>query len=91
MQGSSSSIYKDFWKEAGKLSNVCSSIGCPLCSSIAIALTRTTGKSVIIENSEATEDGETIRANFRLLERVESEEEGKYCLDWFMCLKKDKN
>jgi peroxiredoxin (alkyl hydroperoxide reductase subunit C) len=22
-------------------------------------------------------------------ERVESEEEGKYCLDWFMCLKKD--
>jgi peroxiredoxin 2/4 len=23
-------------------------------------------------------------------ERVESEEEGKYCLDWFMCLKKDK-
>ena len=23
-------------------------------------------------------------------ERVEKEEEGKYCLDWFMCLKKDK-
>lgn len=23
-------------------------------------------------------------------ERVESEEDGKYCLDWFMCLKKDK-
>lgn len=23
-------------------------------------------------------------------ERVETEEEGKYCLDWFMCLKKDK-
>ncbi len=23
-------------------------------------------------------------------ERVESKEEGKYCLDWFMCLKKDK-
>ncbi len=23
-------------------------------------------------------------------DRVESEEEGKYCLDWFMCLKKDK-
>jgi peroxiredoxin (alkyl hydroperoxide reductase subunit C) len=23
-------------------------------------------------------------------ERVESEEEGKYCLDWFMCLKKDR-
>lgn len=23
-------------------------------------------------------------------ERVESVEEGKYCLDWFMCLKKDK-
>jgi peroxiredoxin (alkyl hydroperoxide reductase subunit C) len=23
-------------------------------------------------------------------DRVESKEEGKYCLDWFMCLKKDK-
>lgn len=23
-------------------------------------------------------------------ERVETEEDGKYCLDWFMCLKKDK-
>ncbi|MCK5816951.1 MAG: peroxiredoxin, partial [Candidatus Marinimicrobia bacterium] len=23
-------------------------------------------------------------------ERVESKEDGKYCLDWFMCLKKDK-
>mgnify|MGYP000554284561 CR=1 FL=1 len=23
-------------------------------------------------------------------DRVESEEDGKYCLDWFMCLKKDK-
>ena len=24
-------------------------------------------------------------------ERVETKEEGKYCLDWFMCLKKDKD
>lgn len=24
-------------------------------------------------------------------ERVEKQEEGKYCLDWFMCLRKDKN
>ncbi len=24
-------------------------------------------------------------------ERVESEEKGKYCLDWFMCLRKDKS
>lgn len=24
-------------------------------------------------------------------ERVESKEEGKYCLDWFICFKKDKN
>lgn len=22
--------------------------------------------------------------------RIELEEEGKYCLDWFMCFKKDK-
>ena len=67
------SIYKDLCKEAGKLPNICGSIGCPLCSSIAIALTRATGKPVIIEKTEVPKDGKTIEANFRLLETIESE------------------
>jgi len=67
------SIYKDFCKEARKLPNICGSLGCPLCSSIAIALTRATGKPVIIEKTEVPKDGKTIEANFRLLETIESE------------------
>ena len=67
------SIYKDLCKEARKLSNVCNSIGCPICSSIAIALTRATGKPVIIEKIEIPTDGKTIKANFQLLETIELE------------------
>jgi len=61
------STYKDFCKEARKLSNVCSSIGCPLCSSIACALTRVTGKPIIIERASLSADGKTIEANYRII------------------------
>jgi len=67
------SIYKDFCKEAKKLSNICGSFGCPLCSSIAIALTRATGKPVIIEKTEVPEDSKTIEANYRILETTEKQ------------------
>jgi len=67
------SINKSLCNEVRKLPNICSSFACPLCSSIAIALTRTTGKSIIIEKTEVPEDGETIEASFRLLETTESE------------------
>jgi len=69
------SIIKDLCNETRELPNICGSIGCPLCSSIAIALTRSTGKPLIIEKTEASEDGETIEATFRLLETPESEEQ----------------
>jgi hypothetical protein len=69
------SIIKDLCNETRELPNICGSIGCPLCSSIAIALTRSTGKTLIIEKTEASEDGETIEATFRLLETPESEEQ----------------
>jgi len=61
------STYKDFCKEARKLSNVCSSLGCALCSSIACALTRATGKPVIIENTQISEDGRIIEVKYRTL------------------------
>jgi hypothetical protein len=75
------SINKDLCKETRKLPNICGSIGCPLCSSIAIALTRATGKPLIIEKTEASEDGETIEATFRLLETTESEEKTEALLE----------
>jgi len=62
------STYKDFCKEARKLSNVCSSIGCPLCSSIACTLTRATGKPIIIEKAGLSADGKTIEASYQIIE-----------------------
>ena len=63
------SVYKDFCSEVRtKLSNVCNSLGCPLCSSIACALTRSTGKPIIIEKNELSTDGKVIEAYYRILE-----------------------
>jgi len=61
-------IYKDICKETRKLSKISNSIGCPLCSSIAIALTRATGKPITIEKTEISEDGKTIETYYRIIE-----------------------
>ena len=61
------SIYKDLCNEVRKLTNVCNSLGCPLCSSIACALTRCTGKPVIVENNQLSADGKVIEAYYRTL------------------------
>ena len=62
------SIYNDSCREVRKLPNVCNSIGCPLCSSVACALTRATGKPVIIEKNQPSKDGKTIEAYYKILE-----------------------
>lgn len=62
------SIYTELCKEAKKLRNICCSLGCPLCSSVAIALTRATGKPIIIENTNLSEDDKTIEVNYRIIE-----------------------
>ena len=62
------SIYKGFCHEARKLSKICNSIGCPLCSSIACVLSRTTGKPVVIEKNECSEKGRVIDVQYRVLE-----------------------
>lgn len=62
------SIYRNFCKEARRLSNVCNSFGCPLCSSIAIALTRATGKPIIIEKTDLTKDKNTIEVYYQIIE-----------------------
>jgi len=75
------SINKDLCNDARKLPNICGSLGCPICSSIAIALTRATGKLIFIEKTEVPKDGETIEANFRLLETPEPEEQTEALLE----------
>ncbi len=61
-------IYKDLCDQARRLPNICSALGCPLCSSIATALTRATKKPVIIENNKPSPDGKTIEIYYRILE-----------------------
>jgi len=66
------SIYKDFCNEVRRLSSdVCNRVGCPLCSSIACALTRATGNPVIIETNQPSTDGKVIEASYRILEATD--------------------
>ena len=62
------SVFKDFCSEAMKLSHICGSIGCHLCSSIAIALTRASGKPITIEETDVSEDRKVIEVHYKILE-----------------------
>lgn len=63
------SIYKDFCRKARKTSkNSCTSFACPLCSSIACALTRVTGKPIIIKKSKVSSRGEKIEVHYQIIE-----------------------
>ena len=62
------SIYKYMCKEAKKSSNICSLLGCPLCSAIACVLAKATGKPVIIEKNQLSEDSQTTDTDYLLLE-----------------------
>ncbi|UCC27844.1 MAG: hypothetical protein JSW29_07250, partial [Candidatus Bathyarchaeota archaeon] len=63
------SIYKDFCRSARKtLKNSCSSFACPLCSSIACALTRVTGNPIIIKDSKFSSNGEKIEVRYEIIE-----------------------
>ena len=63
------SVFKDLCKEVKKLGNVCDSFGCPLCSSIACALTRALGKPIIIEKTEVSSDGDVIEVYYSTIEK----------------------
>lgn len=69
------SVYKDICREARKLQRIYNSVGCPICNAIACALAKATAKPVIIEKIDLSADGETIEANFRLLEAIEPEKQ----------------
>jgi len=65
-------IYKDICNEIRKLPNVCSSFSCPLCSSIACALARSTGEPVVIEKIKPSTDGKVIEAHYQILGTIPS-------------------
>jgi hypothetical protein len=66
IQGSS---YADFCNKLREFSNICGTFGCPLCSSIACALTRATGKPIKVEKTAHTPDGKGLRILLRILEQ----------------------
>jgi hypothetical protein len=62
------SIYSGICSNIGGGSGFRGSLGCPLCSAIACALAKATGKPLIIENEKPDEDGQIIETEYRLLD-----------------------
>jgi hypothetical protein len=66
--GITGSSYAEFCNKLREFSNICGTFGCPLCSSIAVALTRTTGKPIQVEKTAHSKDGKKLRILFKILE-----------------------
>lgn len=69
------SICQDLHKQEKNLSYILSKIGCPLCSAIACALAKATGKPITIEKTQTSPDGKTLEVHYRILETTEPAEE----------------
>jgi hypothetical protein len=64
----SNSIYNDFCRKFRKLTmDFCETYSCPLCSSIACALTRVTGQPVTIKSTSVSSDNVTIHVYYQIL------------------------
>lgn len=61
------SIYSDLCKKLQD-TNICSSIGCPICSAMACILAKASGKPVIFEKDSRSPDGKTTDSWYRILE-----------------------
>jgi hypothetical protein len=63
-----STTYKNTAKQTTPLSDLYTTLGSPLASAVACAITKATGKPAIIENQQVSEDGETTETEYRVLE-----------------------
>lgn len=63
-----STTYKNTAKQTTHLSNINPTLGSPLTSAVACAIAKATGKPIIIENQQVSEDGETTETEYRVLE-----------------------
>jgi len=66
------SVYKNLTKETANLSNLYFSLGCPVSSAIACALAKATGKPIVIENQQTSEDGKNMEIEYRILEEEQT-------------------
>lgn len=62
------SVYKDLCEDTMKLPGIRDSMGCPLCSAIACALAKATGKPVTIERQDTSGGDKDIEVEYRILE-----------------------
>jgi len=67
------SVYTKLFKEATELSNIYNSLGCPVCGSVAIALTRVTGKCLVVENTEVRDDEESFESCYRTVGKAKKQ------------------
>jgi len=67
------STFKDAHKESNTLSTSYPSLGCPISSAIACALTKATGKPVTIENIQKSEDSKNIQVTYLIQGKIETE------------------
>ena len=61
-------IFNEICRETRKLQKTHESVGCPLCSAIACALAKATGKPIKIEKEEQSQDGKTTKIQYHMLE-----------------------
>lgn len=61
------SIFSDLCRETREFPNICSSYGCPFCSSIAIALARCLGNPILIEKSQFLPEKKTLDVVYRVI------------------------
>jgi hypothetical protein len=69
------SICKEIHNEGSGYAPMLSKIGCPVCSAIACALTKATGKPITDEGTQLSENGKTIETTYRILETAEPQEQ----------------
>jgi len=61
-------IFNEICQETRKLQKTHECIGCTLCSAIACALAKATGKAIAINKEEQSQDGKTTRIQYQILE-----------------------
>jgi hypothetical protein len=61
------SVYQGLCNHLRNNTRICSRLGCPLCSSIACALAKATGKAVAIEKNKLSTDGKIVEIWYRLI------------------------
>jgi hypothetical protein len=61
-------IFKDICDETRKHQRLQKSVGCPLCSAFACTLAKATGRPIVIEKEEQTQDGKTTKIRYSILE-----------------------